>query len=311
MLDPNVQSSSPLLRLPYELRLMIYEYLLLPSTAPSTTNSTSVTNLLPDYHTYHSSDTNEDPFTLSVRTIDPYLSYTSRSWRKRSMYHIRTGPFLTSTTPTTYRVLLSPFTAHLRLTIPSLLPLNRQIHAEAATLLYSTYKFSFHTCIEAAVPFFSDLTIPARRSIRRISITKKGLPYIKEFDRAEWAALCKYLGTDDHISIQKLNLAVVAGRPGEQGWDNVVPITKEAFGIMSRMSKEWGAGGNIDMDWVEQLFKVKGLKDVRVRALVEHCPGPVSEMMAFWIAFSASIEGGFAEWVKDSMVGEVYEVGRR
>ncbi|CAI6340268.1 unnamed protein product [Periconia digitata] len=302
--NPVVQSSSPLLRLPYELRLMIYEHLLLPSTVPSTSSSTSVTNLLPDYHTYYSNDTNDDPFTLSVRTIDPYLSYSSSSWRKRSLYHIRTGPFLTSTTPTTYRILLSPYTAHLRQTIPSLLPLNRQIHAEATALLYSTYKFNFHTCIEATVPFFSDLTIPARSSLRSIAVTKKGLPYTKEFDRAEWAALCKYLSnTESTISLRRLDLAVVAGRPGENGWENVVPISKDAFGIMARMNREWGAGRNVELDWVEQLFEVKGLEEVTVRALVEHCPAPfVSEMMAFWIALSASVEGGFREWVTESLV---------
>jgi hypothetical protein len=65
--------ASPLLRLPMEIRLMIYEYMLLPSTQPTTTQGTSVANLLPDFHTYFSEDTNNDPFTLSVRTIDPWL----------------------------------------------------------------------------------------------------------------------------------------------------------------------------------------------------------------------------------------------
>ncbi|KAE8827067.1 hypothetical protein HRS9139_08239 [Pyrenophora teres f. teres] len=151
--------ASPLLRLPFEVRLIIYEYLLFPSTTPSTGNGTSVANLLPDYHTYYSQDTNSDAFTLSVRTIDPWFGAQGpKTWRRRSTYHIRTGPFLTTTTPTTYRILLSPYTAHLRQTIPSLLILNRQIHAEASKVLYSTYTFSFHMSIEAIVPFLSDLT---------------------------------------------------------------------------------------------------------------------------------------------------------
>jgi hypothetical protein len=84
--------ASPLLRLPFEIRLMIYEYLLFPSVHPSTGTSTSVANLLPDFHTYYSDDTNNDPFTLSIRTIDPWLgSQGARTWRRRSTYHVRTG----------------------------------------------------------------------------------------------------------------------------------------------------------------------------------------------------------------------------
>jgi hypothetical protein len=87
---------SPFLRLPLEIRLIIYEYLLLPSAIPSATYSSSVTNLLPDYHTYYSADTNSNPYTLAVRTIDPNLGNQGgkRTWRRRSTYYVRTGEFL-------------------------------------------------------------------------------------------------------------------------------------------------------------------------------------------------------------------------
>ncbi|OAG08102.1 uncharacterized protein CC84DRAFT_553346 [Paraphaeosphaeria sporulosa] len=297
------EPTSPLLRLPFEIRLMVYEYLLFPSATPSSSHSTSVANLLPDFHTYHSSDTNDTPFTLAVRTIDPYAGVnSSRGWRLRSTYHVRTGPFLTTTTPTTYRVLLSPYTAHLRHTVPSLLSLSHQIHAEAAKVLYANYTFSFHTSIEAAVPFFSDLTPIARDSVRHVALTKKGLPYTKEFDRLEWGALCGYLARE--VCLSHLYLSVVAGKPGDNGWDSVAPISKEAFALMQRMKNDWGSSvGGADLTWVDQLFEVRGFREVSVKALVEHCPPAVSETMAFWIAFSKSVEGGFGEWVRGVMVG--------
>ena len=91
MMSGSTQTSS-LLRLPFEIRLMIYEYLLLPSKTPCSGRATSVANLIPDFHTYYSKDTNDDPFTLSVRTIDPWLGGQSlKTWRKRSTYHVRTG----------------------------------------------------------------------------------------------------------------------------------------------------------------------------------------------------------------------------
>jgi hypothetical protein len=84
--------ASLLLRIPFEIRLMIYEYLLHPSAKPSTGSGTSVANLVPDFHTYYSEDTNNDPRMLSVRTIDPWLgSQGSLTWRRRSTYYVRTG----------------------------------------------------------------------------------------------------------------------------------------------------------------------------------------------------------------------------
>ncbi|KAF1947795.1 hypothetical protein EJ02DRAFT_498947 [Clathrospora elynae] len=316
---PDGLPASPLLRLPFEIRLMIYEYLLLPSANPSASQSTSVANLIPDFHTYYSEDTDDDAFTLSVRTIDPWLgAQGSMTWRRRSTYYVRTGPFLTTTTPTTYRVLLSPYTAHLRTTVPSLLALNHQIHAEATKILYSTYKFSFHTSIEAAVPFLSDLTPASRACVRHISLTKKALPYTKEFDRAEWKSLCEYLtnppttpssssSTTEHqpIQLRTLHLSVIAGKP-DLGWDTISPITPSDFGTMLRMKNEWGGGslGGVDLEWVEQLMAVKGLKEVKAKALVEHCARPVSEKQAFWVAFSKAVdEGGFGEWIAGRMVG--------
>ena len=60
---------------------------------------------------------------------------------------------------------------------------------------------------------------------------------------------------------------------------------------------------SVDLEWVEQLMALRGVKDVRVRAIVEACPLPRSEAMAFWVAVSKSVEGGFWEWVMEVMVG--------
>jgi hypothetical protein len=213
-----------------------------------------------------------------------------------------TGPFLTSTTPTTYRILLSPYTSHLRHTIPSLLALNRQIHAEAAKVLYSTYTFSFHTCIEAAVPFFSDLTPVALAHVRHISLTKKALPYTKEFDRAEWAGMCGYLAEQRSVKLHSLRLNVVAGQPAS-GWDDVTPISVSDFQTIRRMRLEWGVAGGVDLEWAEQFMAIKGVRSVSVKALVEHCARVESERGAFWAAFSRSaVEGGFGEWVRGGML---------
>jgi hypothetical protein len=197
--------------------------------------------------------------------------------------------------------------------------LNQQIHAEASKILYSTYCFSFHTSIEAAVPFLDDLTPVARSHVRHLSFTKKALPYTKEFDRAEWSALCTYIAQHHEaarspnpdlpdalgFTLQSLHLNIISGKP-DIGWDAVAPITAADYNTMTRMRQEWGGGGalgGVDLEWAEQLMEIRGLTKLNVKALVEHCPRPVSEKLAFWVAFSKSVEeGGFGEWMESVMV---------
>ncbi|PSN66814.1 hypothetical protein BS50DRAFT_634285 [Corynespora cassiicola Philippines] len=308
MSSPDGLPASPLLRLPLEIRLIIYEYLLLPSITPSSSYSTSVNNVSSSsHHLYLSPDTNATPTTLSVRTIDPYMGAHTRTWRRRTTYHTRSGPFLTSTTPTTYRVLLSPYTAHLRHTVPSLLPLNRQIHAEAARVLYGAYTFAFDAHVEAVVPFLADRTPVARACVRALHVVRKALPYTKEFDRAEWAHFCEYVAGE--VCLRRLGVGVVVGREEDEslegeGEGQAREISAEEFRLMARMRREWGGGvAGVDLEWAEQLMQIKGLREMDVRAVREYCPVPRGEGMEFWKAFGRSVEGGFAEWVMGAMVG--------
>jgi hypothetical protein len=144
----------------------------------------------------------------------------------------------------------------------------------------------------------------ARSHVRSVQFTKKALPYTQEFDRAEWASLCSYLSK--HLSLRTLSLGVVAGRPGDEGWDSIHPITQEGFDELRKYQIQWrmGAGtfGGVDLEWADQLKQIKGLKEVNVKAAVEHCPLPSSEGMRFWVAFSRSVESGFADWVRSGMV---------
>lgn len=57
-----------------------------------------------------------------------------------------------------------------------------------------------------------------------------------------------------------------------------------------------------EMEWAKQVSAVKGLRTLNVKEVMEHCPIPTSEAMQFFIKFSASIETGFAEYMKDLMI---------
>ena len=56
------------------------------------------------------------------------------------------------------------------------------------------------------------------------------------------------------------------------------------------------------MSWVNDVTNVKGLRRLNVRACIEHSPPPMSSAMAFFVAFSASVEPHFADYLNSQMV---------
>jgi hypothetical protein len=105
----------------------------------------------------------------------------------------------------------------------------------------------------------------------------------------------------ENVGLRKLELSVMGGDPGIEEAESVPGIEKEDFEVMMRMRREWGAG-DVDLEWVQQLMQIRGLRQMDVKALVEACMAPRSGAMRFWVAFSKSVEGGFADWVRGVMV---------
>jgi hypothetical protein len=176
---------------------------------------------------------------------------------------------------------------------PAMLATCKLIHAEAAEVLYTSYTFDFDTHVEAIGAFLSDLTPLSKSFIRSVRLVKRATPYDREFDRCEWSSATNALCCLP--SIRALHLGVVAGKPGPDGWDGVPVWTKEDFAMMVKW-RHWAG-----FEWVGELARVQLRKggDVKVRAIVEHCPIPESEGVAFWVGVSRNVEGGFGAWVKE------------
>lgn len=295
---------SPFLRLPPEIRLEIYELLLLgPSRNLDTTHTTSSARILsstnPDYHEYESLKTTPNPNqrsatntrlpTLKIRIEDP-AHYAARqpTAHLRTAFLIRSDRFRARCMATTYHLLSNPDLC------VSILASNSQLHAECADVLYGAYTFDFDTHVEAVVPFLSDLTPASRARVSSLRLVKRALPYEKDFDRAEWAAACEYLAAE-LPGLRRLELGIVAGKPGPAGWEGVQRFSGMEFEFLCQMGGEgW--------EWVGDLLRIKGLVDVRVRPVVEHCPPPMSGAMASFVRFSASIDECFAGWLREKMV---------
>ena len=156
----HADNSSPFLRLPPELRLVIYELLLLhpPHTVGTQPCKSSVRVLAAasDDHDYEPPGLPDGavaqqthPLTLRIRIEDPASYEVRQKFEKRSRFLIRSDRFRARCMWTTYHLISSP-----ELTTRLLL-VNARIHAEAAQLLYSSYTFDFDTHIEAIVPFLA------------------------------------------------------------------------------------------------------------------------------------------------------------
>jgi hypothetical protein len=164
---------------------------------------------------------------------------------------------------------------------------NKQIHAEVAEMQYSHYTFDFDTHVEAVEAFLQDLTPFARSCIKSLRIVKRALAYEKEFDRCEWASAMQSISST--LSLRSLELGVVAGRPGPHGWDEITPYSGYDFGLLIECD---------GMSWLRDLLEIKGLQ-----AVVEHCPpASSSSAMASYIRFSASVDTGMADFLRQSLI---------
>lgn len=299
-------TDSPFLRLPAELRLQIYALLVLPRSPsdliPSEDKKHSSSR---DYYDYVKKQYDSDrPImadlknpTLLIRTIEGtqyearYGPKSPRSEQIRSTYKVRADRFRARCMSTTYHCLNNPrFEENL-----GILCTNKQIHAEAAELLYSSYTFDFDTHVEAMYTFLNDLTPFSRGCIRSVRLVKKPLPYDKEFDRAEWNTAMRYLtAASSNINLRRMEFGIVAGRPGPHGWDRIPTWTAADFGLLRDMD---------GMQWLQYLLEVKGLQELDVTSIVEHCPPATNSMaMANYIRFSASVETGFAQFLREKLL---------
>jgi hypothetical protein len=174
----------------------------------------------------------------------------------------------------------------------TILGVSHQVHAEASHVLYGSHIFDFDQDIESAVPFFSDLTPLSRSFVKHVNITQRALPYRKNFDKFEWTIICEYISIN--LQLKKLGLGIVGGIP-EHHYDLII-YQKSDFKIISKTES---------MEWIQELCAIKGLEDLEVKTHWDSCPPPVSKGIAEYLTFSASIEDGFAEYLREHLVVKV------
>lgn len=207
-----------------------------------------------------------------------------------STYRIIADRFRARSTESTYRVRSRP-NIH-----PSILGVSRQIHAEAAPILYSQHTFDFGSDIESMVPFFRDRTPTSLASIKSIAMTKSSPAYLKDFDRCEWRSMCQFVS--ENMQLHELHLHFVCGRPIETLLDNLIieHYSKTDIAFMTTKNKTDGA------EWIAELASITNLRKFVLTARFVVSPYPTSQAMHFWINLSASVETGLTEYLTERMV---------
>jgi hypothetical protein len=94
--------------------------------------------------------------------------------------------------------------------------------------------------------------------------------------------------------VESLKLIVEGGRPS-MGWVAIPEYTVADFKTLSTVRYE-------PLEWVWELLSIKGIRKLDVSSEIHHCPPSHSSAMSFFAAFSASIETGFAEFLRSQMI---------
>ncbi|KAI1375614.1 hypothetical protein F4677DRAFT_421879 [Hypoxylon crocopeplum] len=183
-----MEETSLLMRVPAEVRMMIYEYLF------------------------------DDGGNKQLRIQNAGADKLPKAeGRVRSRYYMLERSFHRRCYETTYRLETEGVSF-----CAAIMRANRKIYEETSYVVYGGHTFDFGSHIEAVEPFLSDLTPSSRKLIREISLYKRGPVPPYNNDRGEWRSVCRFLR--DHASIRKLRLVVQGGRPNIS-WDGPKEFT--------------------------------------------------------------------------------------
>jgi hypothetical protein len=285
----------PLLRLPLELRLLIYTHLLPPPgnrTLTIHTTELDTPSILP----YDPSRRGSHPKPALRRTT----FHTQRNDCTRAL--VRCTYSLHRNSSFSYS--LHPSSAS---SFPSAIAqTNRLLYTEAMSFLYSSHSFHFPACSTSSVAaFLGDLSPLARGAIRTLRVEKKDALFDGEFDRAEWKSACVALAKLCQLRpLQKLDLIVQGRFPIETSESNIVPRwgTTELPRYGSDDFKRLVDTEPEVYGWIEDLKSLK-VNELVVRASVRPTAYCSREgAMARWLAFSVSIEDGFARYLGGHML---------
>ncbi|KAI1300894.1 hypothetical protein F5Y03DRAFT_363232 [Xylaria venustula] len=313
---------SPFMRMPCELRLMIYAYLFDAGDADLSTDTTDNPNSGTGLRRSRKKNASLSKI-ISIRNGEsdtPFIhaecnkcvqlnkgypntssssenNNTNASGQKKSTrtrYHVIDRSFNRRCVETTY--CMTNKDAHI---CAALMRVNSAVYAETAPLVYGAHTFDFGCDVEAVKPFISDLLPETRRLVTRLALYKKG-PWLYDCwsDRCEWRTMCTYLR--DHASIQHLRLVVQAGRLAEsREWEwgedeGPRELSRQDIALLVDIRHD-------TLHWVADVVRLRSLRGVEVVPDFCTVPPPQTSNMFVFLAFSASVDKGFREFLNEKL----------
>lgn len=263
----NSRSPPHLLRIPLEVRAIIYGFLLQDCGK----KQIKIRNK-PIHHCH----TTEQRKVLKTYRRTPYYAHDFPGWNFSRKYFETTY---------THDELDTPMST-------AFMAVNRQVHAEASYILYGLHSFNFDASIEAAVALLADLTPPSRDLIHSVSIRKQNPLRMCQSEYYEWQRTCRSLAQLPNL--KRLRIIVAGGKPPSY---SVVGMPLRRLEVSDfRLLRDVQ---QTSMEWVDSLKNFTNLEVLEIQADVVHMPKPDNSAAMQFAMFSMSIETTFADFLKE------------
>lgn len=263
---------SAFMRIPPEIRMVIYEHLL--DNGSKTIAIRNIPNPVP-----------------ALRKANAQTGDVPK--RRRTCYHVLEKTLMRRSYQTTY------YHEGAEELHPAIMAVNKKIREEASHLLYGRHSFHFGADLEAVAPFLGDRTASTRELLQAITIHKRASSYGMEADAYDWAAACRVLKTMPRL--RRLTIVVGGGRP-RRDWEGPRELSVSDLRLLYSTRHE-------SLDWLRELAGVKSVREIEIVADVQYMPEPKTTPALIFAAFSASIETSLVDFMKTEL-GVPARVGR-
>lgn len=136
---------------------------------------------------------------------------------------------------------------------------NRQLYHELANHLYGQHDFCFGSDLEAVIPFLQDISTMSLQSLRSVTV-HKARPFPCPWDDILWRTMCQFLGSVSKL--RHLRIVLQGGRPRDT-WDGPQQLSVSDFRLLYATRNEclqWARDITAARAAVEELEIVADMK---------------------------------------------------
>ncbi|KAH8168471.1 hypothetical protein LIA77_11735 [Sarocladium implicatum] len=267
LVESSSHNGSPFMRLPAELRLMVYRHLLCPAIGDQ----------------------------VHIKTLERSWKHPEQkdeSSRRRTSYFALDRGLGRCSYKTTYGLDGSQeggAAMH-----PAIMAVNRKIYQETTYHLYVSHDFHFGQYLDAVGPFISDLTPHTQSLVNSLSLRclLHSPSCCSASDSRFWNSMSQRLLSLPKL--RRLKITMQGGRPTSPEWDGPKNLSVSDIRLLYSTHHEC-------MEWARELAAVESLEDVVIEADIRVMPRPETPTTFIYAALSASIETSLIQFLSDEL----------